>query len=401
MTNTARVRTWTVAAASVALLGTTACNRNEPADTSTVPTAQAPAEPQAYETAEARTDSGITTAVQARYYGDDTIRNRDVDVMTENGVVTLRGAVDSEESKQKAEQLAQNVAGVTRVENQLQVRTEERPAATTGTAAETRPAASGERPANNDAGWITTKIQAQYFTNPGLKPWNIDVTSSSSGVVRLSGEVDDATDKQQAVTIAQNTEGVTRVEDNLRVRGETTPATGAADAPGTPATQPDPWITAKIQAKYFMDGEVKGRDIDVDTANGVVTLKGSVEDETEKRQAEALARNTDGVRDVQNQLTTAPGAAPVGPLPEAGATAREAGEKIEDAFITTKIQSQYFLDADVKGHEINVDTRNGIVTLKGSVASEAQKKEAEQIATATEGVSKVVNQLTVGAKRQQ
>lgn len=404
MTTSARVRTWTVAVASMALLGTTACNRNEPADTSTVPTAQAPAEPQAYETAEARTDSGITTAVQARYYADDTIRNRNVDVTTENGVVTLRGTVDSEQSKQKAQQLAQNVAGVTRVENQIQVQSEERPAATTGTTAETRPAESAEGPADIDAGWISTKIQAQYFMNPELKPWNIDVTSSSTGVVTLSGEIDNATDKQQAVKIAQNTEGVTRVEDNLRVRGETAPASGATGATGAAETSenrpPDGWITAKVQAKYFMDSEVKGRDIDVDTASGVVTLKGSVEDEMEKRRAEALARNIDGVRDVQNELTLTPAAAPVGPLPEAGATAREAGEKIEDAFITTKIQSQYFLDADVKGHEINVDTRNGIVTLKGTVETEAQKKEAEQIATTTEGVSKVVNQLTVGAKRQ-
>lgn len=395
----ARVRTWTVAVASVALFGTAACNRDQPAETGAVPTAESPAQqPQGYETEEARSDSGITTAVQARYYGDETIRNRDVDVTTENGVVTLRGTVESEADRQQAQQLAQNVQGVTRVDNQLQVRSEERPAATTGTTPETR-SAEGTRDTDRvDAGWITTKIQAQYFTNPGLKPWNIDVTSSSAGVVTLRGEVDNATDKQQAVTIARNTEGVTRVEDNLRVRGEGR-AAGSADTPDTETSQPDGWITAKIQAKYFMDGDVKGRDINVDTSNGVVTLKGSVESESERRHAEALARNTDGVREVQNQLTMEKAAEPVGPLPEARSRGREAGGKIEDAYITTKIQSQYFLDGDVKGHEINVDTRNGVVTLKGSVENEAQKKEAEEIARTTEGVSQVVNQLTIGAKR--
>ena len=391
----ARVQPWTIAVTAFAVLGTAACNRNEPADTSTVPTAQAPAAPQAYETEEARSDSGITTAVQARYYGDDTIRSHDVDVTTNTGVVTLRGTVESDASRQRAQQLAESVQGVTRVENQLRVVSADRPAATTGTDADARTARSTDADSRVDGAWLTTKIQAQYYTNPGLRPWNIDVTSTSDGVVTLRGEVDNAADKQQAVTIARNTEGVTRVHDNLRLR--TTDAAAGTDA--SKPTQPDGWITAKIQAKYFMDGDVKGRDIDVDTVNGIVTLKGAVESDTERRQAEAIARNTDGVREVQNQLTMAPAAEPVAPLPDARATARDAGEKIEDAFITTKIQSKYFLDADVKGHEINVDTLNGVVTLKGSVENEAQKKEAESIASATEGVSKVVNQLTIGAKR--
>jgi hyperosmotically inducible periplasmic protein len=393
----ARLRTWAAAMACSALFVGTACNRNEPAETSTVPSAQTPAQSPGYDTDEARTDSGITTAVQAKYYENDTIRSNNVDVTTTQGVVTLRGNVDSAATKQQAEQLAQSVQGVTRVENQLQIGAD-RPTATTGATADTRPATSGEgASARVDAAWLTTKIQAQYFTNAGLKPWNVDVTSTSDGVVTLRGEVDNATEKQQAVAIARGTEGVSRVDDHLRVRTATT--AGAEDASRPTVTQPDGWITAKIQAKYFMDGDVKGRDVDVDTVNGVVTLKGAVKSEAERRQAEALARSTDGVREVQNQLTMEPIAEPVAPLPDSRPTADNAGAKIEDAFLTTKIQSQFFLDSDVKGHDIDVDTRNGIVTLKGSVETEAQKKEAEQIAVGTEGVSKVVNQLTIGQKR--
>ncbi|MBA3641192.1 MAG: BON domain-containing protein [Acidobacteria bacterium] len=360
-----------------------------------VPTAQSPATSPMYETEEARSDSGITTAVQARYYGDDTVRSHNVDVTANAGVVTLRGTVESDASRQQAQRLAEGVQGVTSVDNRLQVATAERPAATTGTGPALRSAEDGNRV---DGGWLTTKIQAQYYTNPGLRPWNIDVTSSSDGVVTLRGEIDNAADRQQAVTIARNTEGVTRVEDNLRVRGTDT-AASATDTSSATVTQPDGWITAKIQAKYFMDGDVKGHEIDVDTTNGVVTLTGAVESDSARRQAEALARNTDGVRTVQNQLTTKPAAEPVPPLPEARETGRDAGAKIEDALITTKIQSKYFLNGDVKGHEINVDTRNGVVTLKGSVENEAQKKEAEEIARMTDGVTKVLNALTIGVKR--
>jgi osmotically-inducible protein OsmY len=66
-------------------------------------------------------------------------------------------------------------------------------------------------------------------------------------------------------------------------------------------------------------------------------------------------------------------------------------------WITTKIQAKYFLDADVKVHRIDVDIRNGVVTLKGRVDNAQQKQEAEQIARETEGVLRVENQLNVAS----
>jgi osmotically-inducible protein OsmY len=56
------------------------------------------------------------------------------------------------------------------------------------------------------------------------------------------------------------------------------------------------------------------------------------------------------------------------------------------------------MDDEVKGHEINVTTNNGVVTLEGMVDTAQQKQEAELIARETEGVSRVVNQLTVGTQ---
>jgi len=65
----------------------------------------------------------------------------------------------------------------------------------------------------------------------------------------------------------------------------------------------DGWLTTKIEAKYFADPDVKGRRIDVTTENGVVTLAGSVDDERARQKAVAIARDTDGVIRVQDQLT--------------------------------------------------------------------------------------------------
>lgn len=69
---------------------------------------------------------------------------------------------------------------------------------------------------------------------------------------------------------------------------------------------PDAAITMKIQAAYAGDDVVKGRNIDVDTDNGVVTLKGSVDSRRERDAAEQIARSTEGVKRVVNTLSVAP-----------------------------------------------------------------------------------------------
>lgn len=340
---------------------------------------------------QARPDAWITTSVQARLYGDDAVRGGNVDVDTNGGVVTLRGTVESEQAKQQAVTVARAVEGVTRVDDQMtvqpaQARNEREPGdtvATTGTAAEA-----------GSPGWITTKIQAQYFLNPEVKPWNIDVTTNSGGVVELRGEVDAAADKAEAVRIARETEGVRRVEDNLRIRGEAPAAnttTGVTDLDTS-----DPWLTTKVQSKFFLDGDVKGRDIDVTTQNGVVTLRGTVDSAAERRRAVAIANNTEGVREVRDELRMeAETTARTDDTAARTTTGTRAAAGIDDAWVTTKVQSMYFLDPDIKGHEINVDTRNGVVTLAGTVESQAAKTEAEQIARETDGVTRVVNRLTV------
>jgi hyperosmotically inducible periplasmic protein len=57
-----------------------------------------------------------------------------------------------------------------------------------------------------------------------------------------------------------------------------------------------------VQAKFFLDDDIKGRDITVDAREGVVYLKGTGESDTQKQVAETIARETDGVSRVENLL---------------------------------------------------------------------------------------------------
>ncbi|HEX7186111.1 MAG TPA: BON domain-containing protein [Thermoanaerobaculia bacterium] len=69
---------------------------------------------------------------------------------------------------------------------------------------------------------------------------------------------------------------------------------------------------------------------------------------------------------------------------------------IEDASTTAKVKTKLVGDERVSAFDVNVSTRDGIVTLKGSVDEKAAKQAAEEIARGTEGVSDVVNMITIG-----
>ncbi len=169
----------------------------------------------------------------------------------------------------------------------------------------------------------------------------------------------------------------------------------------------DAGITAKVTGKLAADPDTSATKIDVDTANGVVTLSGAVVTENEKAEAELIAKNTDGVLSVVNKLTVNPEAANrtiIGETAEktAGEVANKAEEMTEkatagasaaisDATILSKIKTQH-LSAGIIG--INVDVKDGAVTLKGVVENAERKSWAEELARRTEGVKSVQNLLT-------
>jgi hyperosmotically inducible protein len=188
-------------------------------------------------------------------------------------------------------------------------------------------------------------------------------------------------------------------------------ATAQASRDAT-AMMNDAWITTQIHAKFFLDPDIKGRNINVDTTDGVVTLRGAVHSAGERSQALAKARSTQGVARVVDKLTISPGDPPmtaemrdkaVAALPrntrqakaQAKTAAARVGKEISDTWITTQVQAMYFLDRDVKGLQIGVATTNGIVTLSGAVDREESRRKAVADARSVEGVKHVVDKLKV------
>jgi hyperosmotically inducible periplasmic protein len=183
-------------------------------------------------------------------------------------------------------------------------------------------------------------------------------------------------------------------------------AASAQDRTVTTAVK-DAWITTQVQAKYFADELVKGRRIDVDTNGGTVTLTGEVSSVAERQRALARAGEVDGVTRVVDRLKVSAETAGTagGPGPDAWPGRREErgertadrlGDEISDAWITTKVQSKYYLDTDVKGLQINVSTNGGVVTITGKVETAAARDKALGIAKSTDGVKQVIDKLVVG-----
>jgi len=191
--------------------------------------------------------------------------------------------------------------------------------------------------------------------------------------------------------------------------------------------QTDAGITTNVKTKLAADDTVKAYRVDVDTRNGVVTLSGDVQSAAAKEQAIQIARQTDGVRDVIDQLHVGESAATAGTYDlenraergaaevkeesreaydkakaegrevkaEIGEAADKAGAAITDAAITTAVKSKFLADSTVKGLRIDVDTSNGMVTLNGNVSSRAEADRAMALARETDGVKTVHDNLKV------
>jgi hyperosmotically inducible periplasmic protein len=186
---------------------------------------------------------------------------------------------------------------------------------------------------------------------------------------------------------------------------------GAAGAQPAPqfggATSGDSERAKTIEAQLHKDKALSDDQITVTVTGKRVRLAGAVDSDDERRHAEDLVWQTDPTLVVENLLTvpqpqtsTAAGRAVDKAVVEskdaahkAGKAVDEAGEMIDDGWITSKVKAQLMTADGVKASAINVDTSDHVVTLRGTVRSESERAKALHIARTTRGVNKVVDEL--------
>jgi osmotically-inducible protein OsmY len=164
----------------------------------------------------------------------------------------------------------------------------------------------------------------------------------------------------------------------------------------------DAALTAKVKASLIADGRVSATRVSVETASGVVTLKGEVPTEQEKQAAEQAARTVSGVKSVKNEVKVNPAAAGTGVPPvdelknKAAETAREAAQGVRreagSALLLANVKAR--LTAAGFG-QVSVEINGDQATLTGEVKNDKERIAAETIVEKVEGIKRVNNQLKV------
>lgn len=127
---------------------------------------------------------------------------------------------------------------------------------------------------------------------------------ATAGEAAVEGTEEAANEAGDAMERAGEEASATAKEAGRDIANAAERAGEKAEAAGdrAKAKMDDASITAAVKAKLLADPEVKGVGIDVDTVNGTVTLSGTAKSSYEKTEAEKLAKRTDGVVSVVNEI---------------------------------------------------------------------------------------------------
>ncbi len=205
-------------------------------------------------------------------------------------------------------------------------------------------------------------VQDELKWDPSVNAAEIGV-AAKNGIVTLSGYVDSYFEKRAAERAAVRVSGVKAIDVKIEVR-----------LPGSSQRTNADIAQAAVNALRW-DISVPDNRIKAEVENGWVTLQGEVDWHYQRGAAEHAVENLTGVKGVTNLITVKPIVTP--------------------SEVKTKIENSFERQAELDARNIKVNVRGGEVTLSGTVRSWNERKEAEQVAWSTTGISEVVNNIKV------
>jgi osmotically-inducible protein OsmY len=116
-------------------------------------------------------------------------------------------------------------------------------------------------------------------------------------------------------------------------------------------------------------------------------LRGEVPSEDLRVSAERIASGVPDAGSVRNEIRVNPA------MPAAASTSRSVGETIDDRALEAKVRLAYSLHRGMDGSDVSVAVYRGAVTLSGTVASDAQRALALQLARDASGAASVTDRL--------
>ncbi|MDB6110678.1 MAG: transport-associated protein [Pedosphaera sp.] len=222
---------------------------------------------------------------------------------------------------------------------------------------------------------IEAAAKKSYVFKTYLKDDSIK-TESTGGAVTLTGTVASESHKSLAADTVEGLPGVTSVDNRLKVKGE------------HHAEHSDGWVGVKVKSALLFHRNVRATKTDVNVKDGMVTLSGDSYSLDQKEITAEYASDVEGVKGVKNEMTV--GTAPAAP-------SETAEEKIDDASITAQVKSALMAHRSTSALKTKVETNLGVVTLTGIAKNAAEKSLVTKLVTDIDGVSSVINNMTVAA----
>jgi osmotically-inducible protein OsmY len=207
---------------------------------------------------------------------------------------------------------------------------------------------------------IQQDVFAELKWDARLQPNEIGVIVKD-GVVTLTGWVDSYLKKWTAEDVAHRVGGVKAVANDIEVK--------------LSSERTDPDIAAAAVRAIEWDSAVPSDKVQVTVSKGWVTLKGEVEWQYQREDAERVIRRLAGVKGVSNLIMVKP-----------RTTASELKKKIEDSLVRS---------AQLDANRITVEVQGTKAILRGTVRSWAEKEEAERVVWSAPGIVSVENRITL------
>lgn len=238
--------------------------------------------------------------------------------------------------------------------------------------------------------WITTKVKLALLTTEDVSATAVSVDTVNYQVT-LHGKVRSGAEKEKAEVVAKKIDGVQGVRNLLQV---------VTPQQETMVQQSDDEIKMNVDKALKADASLSGSSISVQSVNkGVVLLGGTAKTLTDHLDAVEVAGGVKGVRRVASEIQSPDTLADAelwrentSPKPNAQ---YGAGAAAGDLWMTSMVKMRLLSDGQTPALAINVDSRDGVVTLFGMVPTQTAKTAAEVDARKVSGVKSVANELQV------
>ncbi|QDU36626.1 Osmotically-inducible protein Y precursor [Maioricimonas rarisocia] len=371
------------------------------------------------------TDESIADHVSEEFRFDPAVPASQIDVGSEEGIITLSGAVDNLLARERAARIASTVRGVQSVINRIEV----------------------DPPLTRRGDEIEQDIESALLMAPATESYEVHA-SVSGGVVTLEGRVDSWQEKQLVERVVKGVAGVRGLQNNIIVEyaamrpdeeirrdiesalqwnvhidvptaihvdvndGEVTLSgtigsaseridavklawvngvrsvkaeellvrNWAQDPEQRHVARPsmtDPEIEQAVRTALHKDPRIASADVEVDSEYGKVTLRGAVDSLQARRAAGQTVQNTVGVKDVSNQLEI------------------HRSDDLPDEPVAQQVREALLRNAYTESHEVTVSVSDGVARLTGTVDTWFEKAQADDAAAGVRGVHRVRNELNV------